>query len=291
MVTVGVYVNQMPMMSLKDNKFQWDFYIWFRWRGKLDKPPFETFEIVNGKIDSKQLITNQLKDGEHYACVRIQATMTKFWDVRRFPFDNHAPEIVIEDGLHEVEELAYVADTINSQYNPDLKAPGWVVTGGEAQVVSHTYTTNYGDRTLPSNTESEYSRFVYSIHLERSGLGVLPKLFFPLWVAVALALLSLFILPSETSPRFGFAASAVFASVGAMYSMNASLPPTTAFTVAERVNMLALASVFLSLTSTVYSCHKFKTTGNLPRSLKFDRRAVIAILIFFLFSNIIVMTF
>jgi KUP system potassium uptake protein len=132
MVTVGVYVNQMPMMSLKDNKFQWDFYIWFRWRGKLDKPPFETFELVNGKIDSKQLITNQLKDGEHYACVRIQATMTKFWDVRRFPFDNHAPEIVIEDGLHEVEELAYVADTINSQYNPDLKAPGWVVTGGEA---------------------------------------------------------------------------------------------------------------------------------------------------------------
>jgi hypothetical protein len=291
LVTVGVYVNQMPMMSLKENKFQWDFYIWFRWRGKLAKAPFETFELANGKIESRQLITNEVKDGENYAVMRCLATVTQFWDVRRFPFDNHDPEIEIEDSLHELDEMAYVADTVNSKINPDLHAPGWVVVGGEATALSQVYKTNYGDRTLPTDAESEYSRFRYAIHLERSGLGVLPKLFFPLWVAVALALLSLYILPSETSPRFGFAASAVFASVGAMYAISANLPVTPEFTIAERVYVLTLATVFLSLTTTVYSCHKFKTTGKLADSLKIDRRAVIAILIFFLFGNAAVFVF
>lgn len=291
MVTVGVYVNQMPMMSLKENKFQCDFYVWFRWRGKLDKAPFETFELANGKIDSKQLITNEVKEGENYAVMRCLATFTKFWDVRRFPFDNHDPEIAIEDSLHEVDELCYVADTVNSKINPELTVPGWAVAGGEAAAVSQVYKTNYGDRTLPTDAESEYSRFSYTIHLRRSGLGVLPKLFFPLWVAVALALLSLYILPSETSPRFGFASSAVFASVGAMYAISANLPVTPDFTIAERVYVLTLASVFMSLTTTVYSCHKFKTTGKLPDSLKVDRRAVIAILIFFLFGNAVVLMF
>ena len=54
-VTLGVFLNQMPTMSLRENKFVVDFYLWFRWKGSAK--PYNTFEIIGGKIDSKQQTT------------------------------------------------------------------------------------------------------------------------------------------------------------------------------------------------------------------------------------------
>lgn len=51
-VVVGVYVNQIYAVSLKDNHFSADFYVWFRYEDDALKP-LETMEVVGGKIDSK----------------------------------------------------------------------------------------------------------------------------------------------------------------------------------------------------------------------------------------------
>lgn len=51
-VDVGIYLNNIPSVSLKEKKFQADFSIWFRWTGD-DLDPLESFTLVNGHIDSK----------------------------------------------------------------------------------------------------------------------------------------------------------------------------------------------------------------------------------------------
>ncbi len=54
-IHVGVYVKQIQGISLKDSLATVDFHVWFRWTGEGLKP-LESFDLVNGRIDSKQSI-------------------------------------------------------------------------------------------------------------------------------------------------------------------------------------------------------------------------------------------
>lgn len=283
-VVVGIYANQVPTMSLKDNRFQVDFYIWFRWKGEELKP-HETFELANGKIDSRQVITKEVIEGQNYAVLRCTATVVKFWDVARFPFDDHVLELYIEDNDSEETLLRYVADEANSTISPDLRVPGWRVVGAKVAVKSNTYHTNYGDTTLPKDAESTYSRFVFAVPIERDGHAAYFKLFFALFVAVLIALLSFFVMPNDPGPRLSFAIGAIFASVGASYVIANSLPATATFTIAERVNVVTVATVFLALAGSVFSVRMFKQSNNLARSMKFDRIWAIAVLVLFVLAT------
>jgi hypothetical protein len=274
-VTIGMYVNQIPTMSVKENRFQADFYVWFRWAGDLK--PYESFELTNGRIESRQVVLKELKTGEHYAVLRCTATIVKFWDLRRFPFDDHRLSLEIEDNANEDHLIRYVADAENSAISPELQLPGWLPSGAAASVDAHVYKTNYGDLTLPKGAESRYSRFSFAFDAKRFGLGPFFKLFFALWVAVLIAMLSLFIMPSEAGPRLGFNVGAIFASVGASYGIANNLPPTAFLTTAEKVNVLTVASVFVTLACSVYSVQRCKRTGDVAWSVRFDR-VVLAVL-------------
>jgi hypothetical protein len=285
-VTVGVYAVQVPMMSLKDNKFQLDFYIWFRWQGK-DVKPYESFELANGKIDSRQLIDKSVKAGENYAILRCTATMVKFWDVISFPFDNHVLELQVEDNVWTEDLLTYVPDSENSTMSPQLAVPGWKVNPSQTAVAPYVYHTNYGDITLPKDAGSTYSRFVFSIPIVREGLMSGVKLFFAMYMAVLIALLSFFIMPNDPGPRLGVATGAIFASVGASFVIANAIPATMSFTIAERINVLTVGTVFLALSLSVFSVRRFKIMNKIDWSLKFDRWASLSLLIVYLVGNII----
>ncbi len=167
-VTVGMYVNQISDLSLKDSRFTVDFFIWFRWAGDKLKP-HETFDLCNGKIDSKQVVqatTGSQPDGKNYACLRVFGTINRYWDVRRFPLDNHTLTIDVEDNASEDHILQYVADRDNSALDTAVQIPGWAIGKQKADARAHTYKSNYGDLSLPTGNESSYSRFTYSVELE-----------------------------------------------------------------------------------------------------------------------------
>jgi hypothetical protein len=269
-VTVGVYLNQMPSMSLRENKFTVDFYIWFRWVG--DDKPYNSFEVVGGKIDSKQQSSLEKKDGVNYACYRILATINNYWQLRDFPFDNHVLRIVVEDGDSDVSHMKYIPDTQNSGVGTAFIAPGWAVRTAKATAseVDFTYNTNYGDLSRPPGSPITYSRFVYAVPLEREGMSHVFKLFFALYVAVGISLLSLFIGAADIGPRIGLAVGAVFASVGASYVISTNLPPSSSFTRAEWVNLISIAFLLLSLIVSVTSLRIFRA-GNKERSLFLDK--------------------
>jgi hypothetical protein len=288
-VDVGVYVIQIPSMNPKEHRFDIDFYIWFRWSGDALKP-HETFELANGRILSKKLLEKKVvKGGQNYAVLRCFATMTKFWDVSRFPLDDHELELQVEDSVSEEHIQVYVPDQENSTISQELRTPGWQVSGFRTTQGVKLYKTNYGDTTLPKGAESRYSRFVMSVKLERVGIGAFFKLFFPLYVAVCIALLSFMVLASDPGPRLGFAVGAIFASVGASYSIAAALPATTVFTLAERINVLTVGTVFLALLGNVYSVRLFKKSADLSRSIRLDRWWVVMAAIFYVVGNVVVL--
>lgn len=263
-VHVGLYVNQIENVSLRDNQFKIDFVIWFRWRGD-ELEPHETFEVVGGQIESAHVDETTDLGDMHYAAVRVVATITQFWNVSRFPLDDHTLRIAIEDSQDEEFKLRYIADTENCGANPALQAPGWAVGTHHCQVLSQAYRTNYGDTSLPTGHESTYSRFFYTIPLVRPNWGFFLKLFFGLFVATGISFLSFFIRPTDLDPRFGLGVGAIFASVASEYVVTSSLPDTTVLTMADVLHILAFVFIFLTLVESTFSLRIYTRGGDGPR--------------------------
>ncbi len=256
-VDIGVYANRLLGFSIKDNSFDIDYYMWLRWKNDRMKP-HKTIELVNGSQSCQELSEEQ-KNGFHYVSLRCVAKITKFWDLTRFPLDSQRLELVFEDNNSSLDSLRYVPDSSNSAIGKSFTVSGWEVTDTYTEASVGEYETNFGDPTLPDKNKSQFSRFVFGIHLVRSFVDIWYafKLFFPVFIAILIALLQFFV-PVDTSLRFNLAVGSIFASVGASYAITNSLPPSKYMSLAELINLTTSVYIFLCLCGTVYSLYLSK---------------------------------
>ena len=253
-VYVGTYLNQVIGMSLKDQKVSLDFHIWFRWKDD-DLKPLETFDLTNGQIDAREDVY-QAKVGEfHYAVCRCMATIQKQWNVHDFPLDNHDITIEVEDNDAEEFKFKFLPDSENCNLNPEARVAGWELVHGGAQVVTHFSNTNYGDISLPTGHESSWSRYIYTVHLRRTGYGYFIKLFTGLFVAAAIAMISLLTQPEELDSRFGLGVGAIFAAVASEYVVSGALPDSNLLSLSDRLHIVTFLFIFLALVEST-SSHK-----------------------------------
>jgi len=285
-VTVGIWVNQIHEISLKENYFVADFYVWFRWKG-ADLKPQNTFALVDGRIESKsEPILRTLPDGENYAYLRVVARMTKFWDVANFPLDNHQLGIIVEEEDSESDKLKYVIDGTNSGTEPRITVPGWKLTQKETVAGLGTYRSNFGDISLPTGNESSYARATLTMFFNREGTNYFAKLFFGLWVAVAIAFLAFFIKPTDVDPRFGLGVGAIFAAIASEYIVTSSLPDTNIITLADWLHLIAFGYIFISIAQSTWSLWLMQN-GREERSKKIDRLFVVMLPTAYAVTNIL----
>lgn len=288
-VYVGVYINQVYDVSLKENKFSVDFYVWFRWLGD-SVHPIESFEVVNGRIDSKEGVYEDVIKGFNYASCRVNATITKFWEISTFPLDDHVLTLEIEDNENEDFKLRYIPDKENYGINPQVQIPGWKLSGSWGEVIPHAYKTNYGNISLPSNNESVYSRFVFSMQAIRPGFGYFFKLFFGVFVAAMIAFLAFFIKPTDLDPRFGLGVGAIFAAVASEYVIASALPDTHLLTLADKLHILAFAFIFLSLAESTLSLRVF-ASGREKMSKILDKVSFIVFPALYVILSLVIIIF
>ena len=159
-VVVGVYVKNVYGLDIKQNQFTVDFYVWFRWKGD-DLKPIETFELANSRITSKSGLSKKVFGTQNYASIRVIATITKFWDLRRYPLDDHTLAIEIEDSDQD-SRTACSWPIPRTPRSARLQVPGWEVVGIHSSAATHTYGTNYGDVSL-AHERASYARYRFEI--------------------------------------------------------------------------------------------------------------------------------
>ena len=268
-VVVGTFVNHVYGIDIKNSQYTVDFYIWFRWEGDELKP-LDSFEVAGGRITSKTGIEKKKLGAQNYTSARIIATVTKFWDLKRYPLDGHTLTLEIEDAEHDTRTMVYEGDHDNIGVSPDLQVPGWVVKTTSADVEQHLYRTNYGDTSFPTNTESKYARYRFSIEVARPGYGRFLKVFFGLFISVLVSWCAFWVRPKESSPRVSLGIGATFAASAVTVSINNSLPDTNAVTMADKLIMLTLGIIVLSLAETIVALTLF--AGNKePTQQRLDR--------------------
>jgi hypothetical protein len=268
-VYVGIYVKRIHAISLKESLATADFELWFRWSDDGLKP-LDSFYLVNGQVESKQHTYEGNIGAVHYASCRVVATLNKTWDISRYPLDSHTITIEIEDNLFDADSQVYVPDVENSRLSPHAELAGWTLRPGKAVVLTNTDPTNYGDVSLPSGHVSSWSRFVYSIHVARPGIGIFVKLLAGLFIATAIALQALRVPAKHLDARMGVSVGAMFAAVASEYLVAGGLPESNGMTMAEALHILSFVVIFMTLAESIL-VYKMTNDGREAVAARLDR--------------------
>ncbi len=252
-VTVGIYVNQVASIDLKNNAFTVDFWVWFRGPHRATSP-LDSFELIDGRVNSKaNVIKKTLANGQDYAAMRVNATIHRHWDLRRYPFDDHDLEIAIEDADLDATRSVFVPDPESQGKDPDVVVSGWDLEGFDHRVDTHLYHSNYGDTSIADSAETRYSRYVVVLHAKRRGSARFLKVAFALLIAVLVSWCAFFIRPKDASPRVSVSVGALFAAAAGTLAINSQLPDVNYATLTDKTVFLCLGMICLSLVGTVAS--------------------------------------
>jgi hypothetical protein len=190
-------------------------------------------------------------DGErHYALYRVNAEISKTFDTSRFPRDEHVLTIVIEDQGLQYHQMVYTTDEAASALSSRVDVPGYEVTRKQTVVKPHTYKTSMGDPTLPADYKATYSDFVLAITITRPTWGVFFKMFLPLYLAVVLALVALFV--RGAGERLGLVSTALFVAVINGMTVNAMIPDTGTTTLADVIGILGYVFIGQTIVQSIF---------------------------------------
>ena len=266
-VVVGAYINQILEINFSEDFFVIDMWLWFRWSDSnpgqfqfesQNNFPLNTFEITNGQIlsQSGNLTERKQNNGKPftYQNVRVLAKITQRFNMRPYPAESHALEILIEDSEERVEKVLYVADTEFSKLGSGVELPGWKVTPREPRVDVNSYPTNFGNITLKNGgtVVSNDSQFQYVIDLEKPVLTSILKSLWPTFLATLVAILALFLNP-KAGARFDLAIGAIFAIVANKFTITSSVQDAVQFGYSDVVQILSAGVVVLTLAESVWA--------------------------------------
>jgi len=276
-VQTGIYVDRIIDLSVKEARWTVDFYLWFRWNG-TGVDPGENFQIVDGSIESKEKADEYASGDERYVLYRVVARITKFFDVSRFPRDDHVLTINIESPASERHELLFVADKESSGVSSRVLIPGYLTYQQAVLEKPHAYRSTHGDPRLAAGTEKVQSQLRMGVWIHRQGSGFYLKMFVALFVAVGVALLAFFIKPTDVDPRFGLGVGALGAVIVNTYVISSLVPDTGVMTLADTVNHVGIVTIFLSLMQSAISLHLYERKGRKTLSRLFDRVSFVVFL-------------
>jgi len=288
-VKIGLYVDHIVDFSTKNTSWTVDFYIWFQWKNK-DMQPGRTFHVLNGDIRSRKMIDSTFNNNEYYVLYRVETQITKFFDISRYPRDNHLLTIAIEDSQHRWQNLKYIPEINTSDISSRVRLPGYEVNGDSMVSKPHPYRTNRGDPRLKAGSKIYYNQLIYGIFIFRPDWGLYYKMFESLFASVAIALLVFFMNP-QGDGRVGLGIGAFFAAVASSYITSSELPGIGILTLSDLVNILGMLTIFLSVLCSIIVMKIAEDDKQLRLAKLFDKISLGIFLAGYIVANIVVAQF
>lgn len=284
-VFTGVYIDQIRDFSLSDSTWTTDIYIWFKWNGSNINPG-ENFQVVDGIIDEKVKKDDYINGSEHYQVYYVTAKINKFFDVLRFPVDNHVLTLEIEDEQNERPDLIYVTDNA-SEVSSRVQIPGYHIDNMSVIEKPHAYKSNFGDPRLDSGLTS-FSQLRAGIDISRPDIGFYFRIFIGLFVAVTAALLALFVRLNNAETRFVMGSGALFVAIANTIITSELIPKTGILTLADMVNDIGLILILMTLVESTISLYLYQRKDKKLLSKKMDLISVILLFFIYLIVNVVI---
>jgi hypothetical protein len=285
LVTVGIYLDRVTELTIKEESWKPVFDVWFRWHGTMPSPA-ENLVMVDGGIDSREKLAEFHQGDDHFERYRIAATITKQFSIAHFPLDEQLLLIGLENGAKDRRVLRFVADRENSSVSSRVQFLGYNWTAWKLLEKPHSYKTTRGDPRHGSQGKATFSQLRFGLMIRRSGWGIYFKMFNALYVSVAVALVAFFIKPIHVDPRFGLGVGGLFASVANSYLVGSYVPDTGELSLADIVNSLGILTILVTIVVSTLSLFLYEKYEERDLSRRVDMMAFNVVLCGFLGANL-----
>ncbi len=280
-VRVGIYVEHVSDVDLKEGSFQADFYLWFLWRGDID--PTESYEFTNTlplELNAEATTPEPLTvgDGWKHQIFHVNGRFLGRFEVDDYPLDDGQLVIAIEDAVYGSSDLVYEFDEASAM-SPRAKIPGWKVHPPVGTVTERRYNTTFGDPTVTEG-EAAFSRVEITLPANRPKVTLAIQHVFPLVVIILAALASLLIDSPVAeggdahwwflATRLSLAVPAVIAAVALQFTASPGVPHEGQVLLIDRIYLLSYAVILLIILVTVVD-HRILRRGAPERAESLDR--------------------
>jgi hypothetical protein len=236
-VTVGMLLNSVDDYDIKSGTYAADFFLSLT--SALPMPSLN-LQFPNGKIENKEVIA----DKPTFKLYRFLGAFKSPPDLRKYPFDAQDLRIIVEDDSRGIDQVRFSADKERTQLARGFRALGWQVSYVEARSLSQSYPDRFeGD-------DLYYGRYIFTLGLERFATSAAFKVFVPAFVIVIIALLGMWVPPSEMEVRSNAGAPMLAGAVLFHYSLIQELPATSYLTRADKLMLAVYISLALGMVST-----------------------------------------
>lgn len=252
-VKFGMYITNLYDINFAKNQYVVDFWAWFLHHDR-DYHPTKRTEIVNSKSFSFRNPDTEKEAGEYWVSANFRAVVNQQWDVRLFPFDTQHLTIDLEDTIDNSKYLHFVPDVTGSSISPQAIPAGWKLKDFSIKVRNQPYATTFGDPSVAPGTRYDFQRIVATVTLKREGLRIFASTFLGFFVATLLVIIVFSIIMSPRARSVvpvqtptTLCLGALFAAVGGINGLNAKLPYTTQFTLADSIQIATFTGIVLAI--------------------------------------------
>lgn len=247
-VRTGIYLMNLYDLNMDEHSFYADFYIWFKWRGRIDPTNIEFVNSIEkwsiARATSGDSTTVKMKDGTKYSIYRIEGRFFHSFMLNRFPLDRHELDIQIENPQYPVDSLVYLPDTNAAQVRRTLNLVGWNTGTAQLQNQVHDYGTNFGN---PEENARRYSNLTFSFQLSRPLSYFILKMLLPLAVVLLISLFALFLHPSNIDTRSSLPIGGLLTAVFLQQTYSGALPDTGYMVLMDKIYLLCYLLISLVL--------------------------------------------
>jgi hypothetical protein len=234
-VGVTIAVTSFGSYDATQGTYVLDFYLVLEWDPAAAPANFTAanFEMANGRATSRELQFNETdpETGARRLWYRVQANLYSEPNYEWYPFDRQTIEVRIEDKVHTIHDLVYVAGnaTLESQFRP----AGWQVRDTRFNITENEYTF-----------DDPYSQARFVVTLQRTVLSGVLKVIVPPLAFVAISAVTFLLLGKEKiATRFALSGNMAISGILFHAAQSASLPSLSRLVFLDRY-MLAI-EVFL----------------------------------------------
>lgn len=235
-VTTGTYVETIKEISLKNCNFRVSFIVWFKWAGEYELDfTGDQFRIYNGTINKKEVLADMVENGLHYQEFRIDATVSKSFNIARFPLGNQVLKFYVEPNEYTASEVILVPDRENSGVNQNLSISGYSLKRHDVgeHVIVYPNTMNHPEFTRPRTS----SELVTVLEISHSNWGLYLKCFIALLGTTVWIFIVLYICANHMVNPLGTIPAALFGTIGNLMVGANLLPDVVQVGLVEYVNL------------------------------------------------------
>ncbi|HVR18392.1 MAG TPA: hypothetical protein VMS65_01805 [Polyangiaceae bacterium] len=236
-IKVGMLLNSIDDYDVKTGTFLADFFLSFT----SERPmPKLSPQFPNGKVDNVSVIA----DKPTFKLMRFTGQFKSPADLRKYPYDSQELKILVEDDTRGIDQVRLVVDRERTKTARGFRTVGWQLAFVEARSLSHSYPDRFeGD-------DLYYGRYVFSVGLERFAASAVFKVFVPAFVIVLIALLGMWVPPTEMEVRSNAGAPMLAGAVLFHFALMQELPATSYLTRADKLMLGVYTSLLLGMLST-----------------------------------------